>query len=190
MPFIAPKSRWIDCPHGPSSVSSAVGGACDQPAAKYRYPLASYRVLNGLLPKFAGQWREMLSGEGLDPDDPERNPPSPGGSDSMAREAALGSWLQGERHRLGDEGGRQYCRQPYADYLGYQPVNTADSLPDPGRWQPDVMTRATESSRCRSSSPAVQGHSAVRARPIDRQECIEDVLQMRRIRGGRTRRRT
>jgi hypothetical protein len=38
---------------------------------------ASHRVLMGLLPKFEPQWREMLTGVGLNPDDPNRDPASP-----------------------------------------------------------------------------------------------------------------
>jgi hypothetical protein len=101
---------------------------------------ASYRVLTGMLPKFEAQWREMLSGVALDPDDPDRDPASPVGIGTRAAEAVLASRLHDGMNRLGDEGGRQYYRQPYADYLGYRPVNTADSLRDPGRWQPDVVT--------------------------------------------------
>jgi hypothetical protein len=40
---------------------------------------ASYRVLTGLLPKFEAQWREMLSGVGLDPGRPRPRPGEPGG---------------------------------------------------------------------------------------------------------------
>ena len=101
---------------------------------------ASYVVLNGLLPKFEAQWREMLTRVGLDPDDPNRDPASPVGIGTRAGEAVLASRLHDGMNRLGDEGGGQYFRQPYADYLGYRPVNTADSLRDPGRWQPDVVT--------------------------------------------------
>ena len=102
---------------------------------------ASYRVLTGLLPQFEAQWREMLSGVGLDPnDDPDRDPASPVGIGTRAGEAVVASRLHDGMNQLGDEGGRQYHRQPYADYLGYRPVNTADVLLDPGRWQPDVVT--------------------------------------------------
>jgi hypothetical protein len=44
-------------------------------------------------------------------------------------------------NQLGDEGGRTYNRRPYADYLGYKPVNTAYRLSDPSRWQPNLVTR-------------------------------------------------
>jgi hypothetical protein len=36
---------------------------------------------------------------------------------------------------------RTYNRQRYADYTGYQPVNTAYELRDPSRWQPLVETK-------------------------------------------------
>jgi hypothetical protein len=39
-------------------------------------------------------------------------------------------------NQLGDEGGVLCNRQPYADYTGYDPVNTAYDLRDPSRWQP------------------------------------------------------
>jgi uncharacterized protein DUF6851/vanadium-dependent haloperoxidase-like protein len=101
---------------------------------------ASYVVLNALLPKFRAQWREMLSRVGLDPDDPGRDPASPVGIGIRAGEAVIASRLHDGMNRLGDEGGRTYDRQPYADYLGYRPVNTADSLVNPARWQPEVVT--------------------------------------------------
>jgi hypothetical protein len=43
-------------------------------------------------------------------------------------------------NQLGDEGGREFNRRPYSDYLGYEPVNTAYELDHPGRWQPDIVT--------------------------------------------------
>ena len=101
---------------------------------------ASYVVLNELLPKFRAQWREMLSTVGLDPDDPGRDPANPVGIGIRAGEAVIASRLHDGMNRLGDEGGRTYDRQPYADYLGYRPVNTADSLVNPARWQPEVVT--------------------------------------------------
>ena len=142
-------NSWFDAiaPYHPTAVgvSSRLGRRPARERATNRQRniaifYASYRVLTVLLPRFEAQWREMLSGVGLDPDDPDRNPASPVGIGTRAGEAVVASRLHDGMNQLGDEGGQQYHQQPYADYLGYRPVNTADMLRDPGRWQPDVVT--------------------------------------------------
>lgn len=101
---------------------------------------ASYRVLNSQLPQFRAQWREMLTSTGLDPDNDSRDTTTPAGIGNRAGEAVIASRLHDGMNQLGDEGGRKYNRQPYSDYLGYRPVNTADTIRDPSRWQPNVVT--------------------------------------------------
>lgn len=101
---------------------------------------ASYRVLNGLLPQHAADWREMMTSVGLDPDDGHS------GTDAIGIGNAAGRAIVAARERdgmnqLGDEGGRTFNRRPYSDYLGYRPVNTANDLRDPSRWQPAIVTR-------------------------------------------------
>jgi hypothetical protein len=44
-------------------------------------------------------------------------------------------------NQLGTEGGREFNPIPYADYTGYQPVNTPYRLRKPGRWQPDIQRK-------------------------------------------------
>jgi hypothetical protein len=46
----------------------------------------------------------------------------------------------GNRKNKGVGQERAYNRQPYADYTGYSPVNTAYEVKDPSRWQPSVVT--------------------------------------------------
>ena len=143
-------NSWFDAiaPYHPTAVgvSSRLGRRPARERATNRQRniaifYASYRVLTVLLPRFEAQWREMLSGVGLDPDaDPARNPATPVGIGTRAGEAVVASRLHDGMNQLGDEGGQQYHQQPFADYLGYRPVNTADMLRDPGRWQPDVVT--------------------------------------------------
>jgi hypothetical protein len=101
---------------------------------------ASYRVLNRQLPQFRGNWRDMLVSAGLDPDNDSRDVTTPAGIGNSAGDAVITSRLHDGMNQLGDEGGRRYNRQPYADYLGYRPVNTADTIRDPSRWQPNVVT--------------------------------------------------
>jgi hypothetical protein len=101
---------------------------------------ASYRVLNSLLPKHNSTWREMLTSVGLNPDDAQENMTTPAGIGNLAGKAVVAAREHDGMNQLGDEGGRIYNRRPYADYLGYEPVNTAYELKDPSRWQPDIIT--------------------------------------------------
>ncbi|MGH3099507.1 MAG: DUF6851 domain-containing protein, partial [Thermoleophilia bacterium] len=101
---------------------------------------ASYRVLNSLLPKHAEDWRQMLRDAGLDPDDDRRDLSSPIGIGNRAGAAVVATREHDGMNQLGDEGARRFNRAPYADYLGYKPVNTAYELRDPSRWQPLGVT--------------------------------------------------
>lgn len=102
---------------------------------------ASYRILNSLLPRHAAVWDDMLQSVGLDPDDDQESATTPTGIGNLAGNAVVAARERDGMNQLGDEGGRIYNPQPYADYLGYKPVNTAYELRDPSRWQPDIVTR-------------------------------------------------
>jgi hypothetical protein len=102
---------------------------------------ATYRVLNSLLPQNAHDWRRMLESVGLDPDNVSRDLTTAVGIGNAAGWAVVAAREHDGMNQLGDEGGRKYNRRPYADYTGYQPVNTAYELIDPGRWQPNIGTR-------------------------------------------------
>src|SRR5262245_52210956 len=101
---------------------------------------ASYRVLNSLLPQHTADWREMLTSVGLDPDDNQMNTITPIGIGNKAGKAIVEIRERDGMNQLGDEGGRKYNLRPYADYLGYEPVNTAYDLRNPSRWQPNIIT--------------------------------------------------
>ena len=102
---------------------------------------ASYRVLNSLLPQHAADWREMLTSVGLGPDNAQEDIISPIGIGNMAGNAVVTAREHDGMNQLGDEDGRTYNRQPYADYLGYEPVNTAYQLRNPSRWQPNIVSK-------------------------------------------------
>ena len=101
---------------------------------------ASYHVLNSLLPQHTNQWRAMMTGVGLNPDDGSMQLSSPIGVGNRAGKAVVAFREHDGMNQLGDEGGVKFNRRPYADYTGYQPVNTAYQLVDPSRWQPAVVT--------------------------------------------------
>jgi hypothetical protein len=102
---------------------------------------ASYRVLNSLFPNHAAEWRDMLASVGLNPDDAQENTNTAVGIGNLAGKAVVVAREHDGMNQLGDEGGIRYNRRPYADYLGYEPVNTAYELKDASRWQPDIVTR-------------------------------------------------
>ena len=104
---------------------------------------ATYKVANSLLPKRNAEWRAMLVAAGLDPNDTSENPATAVGIGNLAGKAVVAARERDGMNQLGDEGGRVYNRQPYADYTGYEPVNTAYELRDPSRWQPAIVAHSS-----------------------------------------------
>jgi hypothetical protein len=102
---------------------------------------ASYHILGSLFPRHSARWQGMLLSVGLDPHDDSEDATTPVGIGNLAGRAIVAVRERDGMNQLGDEGGRRYSLQPYADYTGYQPVNTAYELRDPGRWQPNIVTR-------------------------------------------------
>lgn len=104
---------------------------------------ASYRVLMSLMPKQRELWREMLTEQGLDPDNSSDNTATPEGIGNVAGLAVVEGRLRDGMNQLGDEtisgDRRHYNLTPYSDYTGYQPINTAHTLFSPSRWQPDLQ---------------------------------------------------
>ncbi|GAA2102531.1 vanadium-dependent haloperoxidase [Actinomadura alba] len=102
---------------------------------------ASYRVYSSLVPQASAEWRALLTDVGLDPDDDQENTDTPIGIGNRAGKAVIAARAHDGMNQLGDEGGRKYNRQPYSDYVGYRPVNTAYRLEHPSRWQPATVTK-------------------------------------------------
>lgn len=101
---------------------------------------ASYRVLQSLSPHNNQLWRQMLLDVGLDPDNNSTDLTTAIGIGNAAGNAVVAARENDGMNQLGNEGGCQYNCQPYADYTGYRPRNTAYLLRFPSRWQPDVVT--------------------------------------------------
>ncbi len=101
---------------------------------------ASYRVLNSLMPRYAANWRDMLSSVGLDPANDSEDLTTAIGIGNAAGRAVAAARERDGMNQLGDEGGRVYDRRPYQDYTGYTPVNSPWTLRNPSRWQPLFLT--------------------------------------------------
>ncbi|GAA2091486.1 DUF6851 domain-containing protein [Actinomadura alba] len=102
---------------------------------------ASYRVYNSLIPEGAADWRKIMTDVGLNPDDDQENATTAIGIGNLAGKSVNAARLHDGMNQLGDAGGRKYNLQPYADYLGFKPANTAYEIRDPSLWQPAVVTK-------------------------------------------------
>lgn len=101
---------------------------------------ASYRVLNSIFPGSGATWREMLTEQGLDPNNRSSDNATPEGIGNIAGNAVVFARLHDGMNQLGDEGGCIYNCLPYANTTAYKPVNSAYEVNDPSRWQPYVKT--------------------------------------------------
>ena len=101
---------------------------------------SAFTSLNAVLPEYRPRWLDMMATAGLDPDNTAEDPTTPSGIGILAAKNALAARQHDGTNRDGDYGGRTYNRQPYADYTGYKPVNSAYDLRDPSRWQPNVAS--------------------------------------------------
>lgn len=143
------QAAWFDAiaPYHPTAVGfhSDLGRRPESEATNRNRNIAvlytSYRILQDFMPQFSTEWRAMMTSVGLDPDDDQENPETAIGLGNLAARHVIESREDDGMNRRGTEGGVQYHRQPYADYTGYQPVNTAYKLRNPSRWQPDVVPK-------------------------------------------------
>ncbi|MFB6522419.1 DUF6851 domain-containing protein [Streptomyces sp. NPDC056401] len=101
---------------------------------------SAFTSFNEFLPQYKSRWLEMMESAGLDPNNTAEDPTTPSGIGILAAKNAIKARKGDGSNREGDEGGRKYNRQPYADYTGYQPVNTVEWLRNPSRWQPNVTS--------------------------------------------------
>ena len=85
-----------------------------------------YRMLLHMAPHRSGEWRDMMLGAGLDPDNESLDLTTPVG---LGNAAAAGVILARQHDGMNQSGN-------YADTTGYVPVNPVDHLVDPSRWQP------------------------------------------------------
>ncbi|WP_199826248.1 DUF6851 domain-containing protein [Streptomyces sp. SBT349] len=99
---------------------------------------AALRMFENILPQVVHERRDMMTRLGLDPDDRREDTETPVGLGNLAARGVIEHRERDGMNQLGDEGGRTHHPAPYADYLGYVPVNSAYELTDPSRWQPEL----------------------------------------------------
>jgi hypothetical protein len=126
--------------YDPVAVGTRLGGALRRPedertldAKREAISRAGHLAAVDLYPQLAPRFDVALAEEGYDvaapPDDG-----SPAAVVQQACRAVLDYRHRDGANQLGDEPGS--TGGPYSDWTGYQPVNDAEHLRDPDRWQP------------------------------------------------------
>ncbi|MFD0319234.1 DUF6851 domain-containing protein [Streptomyces flavalbus] len=100
---------------------------------------AQLGIWKRMLPNDTAGIRQLMTAFGLDPDDTSENLSSPVGIGNVAAKNAWAALSHDGMNVLGYEGGRKYNPRPWADYTGYEPVNTPFKLNNPSRWQPQLQ---------------------------------------------------
>jgi hypothetical protein len=124
--------------YDPVAVGTQLGGALRRPAAE-RTPahkeqaisFAAYRALIDLFPAQAALFTSMMSSLGLDPANTSTDISTAAGVGNVAAAAVINFRHSDGANQLGD-----LHPGAYSDYTGYVPVNDADHINDPNRWQP------------------------------------------------------
>ncbi|MFW6724436.1 DUF6851 domain-containing protein [Streptomyces sp. MAR4 CNY-716] len=98
---------------------------------------AMFQVVKAVFTERTPVLRQALGALGLDPDDESQDLSTAVGIGNTAGKSVVAARLDDGMNVLGDKG-RTFNGRPYEDYTGYRPVNTADELVDPSRWQPAV----------------------------------------------------
>ncbi|WP_210581229.1 DUF6851 domain-containing protein [Streptomyces sp. GESEQ-4] len=96
---------------------------------------ALFQVVQAVFEERTPVLRQALTALGLDPDDESTDLTCAVGIGNTAGRSVVAARAHDGMNVLGDRG-RAYNGLPYEDYTGYRPVNTADELADPSRWQP------------------------------------------------------
>lgn len=120
------------------AVGTRLGGALRRPpgertpANKQKaYSYAEYRALLDLFPAQTGFIRDQMTSFGYDPDDASTDPATAAGIGNVCANAVTSFRHHDASNQLGD-----LHTGAYTDYTGYVPVNSADRINDPNRWQP------------------------------------------------------
>jgi hypothetical protein len=141
-------ASWFDAtaPYHPTAVGlysrlgrRPAGESRDNTSRNIAALYANYRVVRSVEPGRDTAFRAMMVSIGLDPDDESVDPTSPIGIGNLAGKAVAEFAKHDGMNQLGDIG-RKYNGQPYQDYTGFEPVNSAFELRHPSHWQPLLWT--------------------------------------------------
>lgn len=120
------------------AVSTQLGDTLQRPKAENTVDnkaeaisYAAYRTLVDLFPSQANQFNQVMTNLGYDPSNTSTNINTAAGIGNVAAQVLLDFRHQDGSNQLGN-----LNPGAYSDYTNYQPVNSADKISDPNRWQP------------------------------------------------------
>ena len=95
---------------------------------------AAFRAMNEYYFSDTALFVNFMEELGLDPNDESLDPSTPVGIGNLAAKAVIEARKGDGANQYGEEEGSN--GQAYFNYVGYEPVNSADKNVDPNRWQP------------------------------------------------------
>jgi hypothetical protein len=95
---------------------------------------AAFRAMNEYYYSDKALFTDFMRELGLDPDNESLDPNTPEGIGNLAARSVIEARKGDGSNQYGEEEGSN--GEPYFNYVGYQPVNSADKNVDPNRWQP------------------------------------------------------
>lgn len=99
---------------------------------------AAFRTLAEYYNEDTVLFTEFMTELGLDPNNLSVDPSTPAGIGNLAAKAVIEARKGDGANQYGEEKGSDGV--PYFDYVGYEPINTADKNLDPNRWQPKYFS--------------------------------------------------
>lgn len=99
---------------------------------------AAFRAMNAYYYSDHGLFANFMTELGLDPNNTSLDPNTPEGIGNLAAKAVIAARTGDGSNQYGEQNGSNGV--PYFNYIGYEPVNSADKNIDPNRWQPKYFS--------------------------------------------------
>lgn len=99
---------------------------------------AAFRTMNEYYYSDKELFADFMTELGLDPNNVSLDPNTPEGIGNLAAQAIIESRIGDGSNQYGEEDGSN--GEPYFNYVGYEPINTANKNVDPNRWQPKYFS--------------------------------------------------
>ena len=99
---------------------------------------AAFRTINEFYFSDKELFVNFMKQLGLDPKNETLDPNTPEGIGNLAAKATIEARKGDGSNHYGEEKGSK--GEPYFNYVGYEPINSADSNVDPNRWQPKYFS--------------------------------------------------